>query len=236
MSKPIIDIDVSDFADFGESLGRLKEKAWPYAVRGTLNTVAFDTSREWRRQIENGDLQVRNTFTVRAITVDKATGTNIMNMRSTVSAPKAPWLEKLETGGIEERGNVPTGSAAGAGLSKPKRKRALGKNATLASVTLAPRVTRGSRRQRNRVAVKMAVASGRKLVFLDLGKRRGVFKVMGSKSNPQVRMLFDTSKPSHQVKKHATLGPAVRLVTPRLAKIMKAEVDKQIKLHKAWNK
>jgi hypothetical protein len=78
------------------------------------------------------------------------------------------------------------------------------------SIALAKRSrVKGTKRQRNLVAIKQAAGSGEKYVFLDLGRSRGIFKVVGGKRKPKINMVWDMSRRSVVIKRNPTMAPAV---------------------------
>jgi len=57
--------------------------------------------------------------------------------------------------------------------------------------------------------VKEAAQSGRKYVFMDLGRRKGIFKVIGGKRRPRIKMVWSMENKSVVVPANPMLGPAV---------------------------
>ena len=67
-----------------------------------------------------------------------------------------------------------------------------------------------NRAQKNLIAVKDAVASGRRYIYMDLTRRKGIFKVVGGKRNPRVKMVHDLTKGSVRIPKTPWLAPATQ--------------------------
>jgi len=150
-------------------------------------------------------------------------------MYAVVGSPN-PYMLKQETGGVQ-RGSVPTGVSAGEGRNTPPRKKLVRQANKLGAIALGQRYRRGSRKQRNAVALRVAASSGNPFVFLDLGKRKGLFRVSGGKRINKVDMVWNTTSKSHRVDAHPTLGPAVRSVEQKLPSIMTAALIDQLKRH-----
>jgi len=105
---------------------------------------------------------------------------------------------------------IATSYAAGQSENSQPRTRLPRKPNTMKSIQLAKRRTRGkTKRQRNLIMVKEAAQSGRKYVFMDLGRRKGIFKVIGGKRRPRIKMVWSMENKSVVVPANPMLGPAV---------------------------
>jgi hypothetical protein len=78
------------------------------------------------------------------------------------------------------------------------------------------------------VAIQTAAKTGG-VVFLDLGRRKGLFRVTGSgKGKLRVRMLYDLSQKTVVTKPRPTLEPTVELMTYKAPRIFEIELQKQV--------
>lgn len=224
-----VKVDLADCAKYERQLGKFAKTAVPYAMRNCLNTMAFEGRKLWQGEMRS-EFILRNTWTARRILVVKASGTNVASMHSIVGSPD-DYLEKQEAGGVQ-LGSVPTKVASGEGEGGgPRRKLVRGPN-KLSAIQLTARTRKGTRRQRNAAAVRMAVASGKKFVFLQLGKSKGLFKLKGGGKHPAISMVWNTMKKRHVVRAHPTLGPAVKRVGLRADAIMANAMIDQLKRHR----
>lgn len=158
--------------------------AVPHAVRNALNTQAFEARRAWADEAKDS-LTLRNTFTVRSLRVEKARGTKLETMQSRVGSV-APYMGKQEIGGQETAGGkhgvtVPTPVASGEGRGARPRRRLVRRPHKMSRINLAGRGQKGSRQQRNAIALSMARRAGRKHVMLEGRRRIGIFRISGGK-------------------------------------------------------
>ena len=88
----------------------------------------------------------------------------------------------------------------------------------------------GSKDQKLRAASRIARAQGSKFVFLDIDREsRGMYQVMGSKRRPKLRQVWDMSRDSVEIRKHATLGPTLARMDRRFPRMAKAAFLGQLK-------
>ena len=84
----------------------------------------------------------------------------------------------------------------------------------ITNISLATRyASRGtSNKQRNFLAVR----SREKFIYMDLGHRRGIFRVTGSKKTPKINMVQDLTRSSTPIPKNPTIGPGFEEALTRL--------------------
>lgn len=191
-------------------LEKFRSKAIPFAMRRTLNDTAFAARKLWAEEIQK-TLITRNTYTTRSLHVDRATGRTVMGMRAVLGS-KAPYMGDREEASRSDRGPVPTTVASGEGRSGKPRRRLVRRPNRISAIALPPKVQQGSRKQRTAVTIAMAARKGHRFIFLELERRKGFFRLSGGKRRPKLDMLWDTSRKSHMVKAHPTLGPALKRV------------------------
>lgn len=231
----MFDIDLSAVAHLAKELETFAKRAVPHATRNALNSTAFEARKEWVGQMDK-QMVLRNTFTTRSVRVEKATGNMVRTMESRVGSV-APYMATQEDGGTEAKHGkhgkpIPTSSAAGQGQkARPRTKQVQRKNWMSALNPSRPRVS-GSRQRRNAVAILMAAKSTR-TVFLDLGKRKGIFRITGTK-RLKLRMMWDLSKPQVVIKRNPTLGPTLDAIQPRLPAIWEDAIRIQMHRNKVF--
>lgn len=202
-------------ADFSQAkraeklLGDYANKAVPIAIKDSLNTMAFRTMNIGRANITK-NMVVREPYVLRSVQVVKATRSNLQaRVGSTLDA-----LEVQELGGSVsgKKGNkaIPTATASGEGDTAYPRRRRVRPSNRMNKLKLNHRSIKGSRRQRNFLAVKQAAANGDRYVFLDLGRSKGIFRVMGGKKKPRVKMIHNLSKKTVRVPRNPWLEPATK--------------------------
>lgn len=208
----MIGVDNRDIRELERDLKTFANRAYPYATRQTLNDTAFQAQRIAREDVRN-DMVLRNRFTVQSIQVDQARTLAVSRQAATVGSI-ADYMEDQEFGATKaKKGSegvaIATSYSAGQGQDAQPRTRLPRKPNKLANIQLQNKRRRGSsRKQRNLIAIKDAAASGNKFVFLDLGRRKGIFRVTGGKRNPKIRMVHDLSNQSVVIPKNPWLKPA----------------------------
>lgn len=218
MSSLKITITVDDAKKLQGRFRELRERAIPHATREALNGLAFAAKEEWPKQMAKA-FTLRNKWTAGSVRVRKAVGNNISRMQSEVYSA-SPYLAKQEHGGTESaKGKhgvaIPTSSAAGQSLKAKPRTRLVQKKSYLSALKLH-RNFRGSRQARNAQAIREAKKTNG-VAFLDLGRRKGLFRMTGKKGKP--RMLYDLSHRRITLRPRKTLEPTiahVRRIAPRI--------------------
>lgn len=226
----MITVEMKGADRYAEALDRFAKKGVPFAARNALNAAAFETRRVWVEEMGKR-LVLRNTWTTRSIQVEKAKGTKVTAMEAKVGTPLG-YMATQEEGGTEgKKGKygkpIPTTSAAGQAMKARARTKQVRPQNYMSAIHLANRVS-GPRYRRNAAAIAIALRRGTRVAFIDLGKRKGIVRVMGDKK-PRVRMLWDLSKASVKIPKHPTLEPALKRVTPQLVHIYSGHLEDQLK-------
>lgn len=205
-------VDNRDIKKMERDLKTFARKAYPFATRQTVNDAAFQAQKIARVDVQR-DMVLRNRFTVQSIQVDQAKTLQISRQEATIGSI-ADYMEDQEFGAVKAKGGkegvaIATSYSAGQGENAQPRTRLPRKPNTMANIQLQRRRKKGSnRKQQNLIAIKQAAASGRKYVFLDLGRRKGIFKVTGGKRRPKIKMVHDMTKESVIIPKNPWLKPA----------------------------
>lgn len=187
---------------------KLTERQIAFAQRNTINALAFETRKHALTNIED-NMITRNKFTERSILVERARRTGD---KATIGSTADYMLDQEFGGRTEAKGQgvpIPTSYSAGQGMGTQPRRRMPRKPNRLASIRLSrsrPKAT--NKRQRNLIAIKDAIASGRRVAYIDTGRRKFIARVTGGKRNPQVRMLHDLTRKSTPIPKNPWLSPA----------------------------
>ena len=216
---------------FESDLKTFAAKALPFATKATLNKTAFEARREWQKNISD-DLVNRNKFTRNSIRVEQTKSLRIRDQAAIVGSIAA-YMDTTEFGGTERGGSgakaIATSYSAGQGEGVRPRTRLPRKPNKMSSIRLKRVRGAQGRKQRNLLAVKQAAESGNRYAFLDLGKRKGIFRVMGGKRKLRVRMVWSMSKRSVRIPATPTLGPAVSTVAPRVPEYYRQALEFQLK-------
>ena len=213
-------IDTRQLAALERDLGRLYAKALPHATKATVNGAAFKARGFAQEQIRE-KLINRNAFSVNSVRVERAKTLDIDRQSAAVGSV-ADHMAELEFGTTKRatgRHGVPiaTSYGAGQGMKTRPRTRLTRRPNKMASIRLQHKArVKGDREQRNIVAIKQAASSTSRYAFLDLGKTRGIFRVVGGKRRPKLRMVWDMSRRTVDVAPRRWLAPAVAQTEPLL--------------------
>ena len=224
--------DDAEFTAALRKLTKLRRRGIPFAVKGTLNTAAFTARPMWQREIKD-QMITRNTWTTRRIGIDKARGRGVDAMKSTIGHTEEYMRQQEEGDVVAKSGKhgkpIPTTVASGEGRSSGPRRRLVRRPNRMGSIVLTDR--RGtSRRQRNAIAISMAMRAGRRYVFLELSRaRQGIFRIMGGRRRPRIEMIWDLSRASIRIPKNPTLEPTMKAMERKLPRIAVDEIQKQIR-------
>ena len=207
----MFNVNVRDIKEMEKDLKVFASRAYPFATRETINSAAFIAQKVYRRAIKR-ELVTRNKFTIQSIQVEQSR-TLVVNRQSSTVGSIADYMEDQEFGGTKaKRGkkgvSITTGYAAGQEGQQPRTRLARRPNQLVNILLTKRRKAKGSRKQRNLIAVKQAAASSNKYVYMDLGRKKGIFKVLGGKRRPFVKMVHDLSLQSIRIPRTPLLGPA----------------------------
>lgn len=210
----MITIDTRDIKKLSQELETFSSTALPLAIRDGLNRTAFDARKKSIREVKSS-MVTRNRWTEQSIRVDQASLGPITAMQSKVGSV-ADYMRTQEDGGSKvAKGSegVPLATSYSAGQARGAKPRTrMPRNANrLRNIQLnGRRLPIANDRQRNAIAVKMAAkGKGSKYVFLDLGRRKGIFRVTGTQRSPQVQMVHDLTRKSVSIPRNEWLAPAV---------------------------
>lgn len=206
-------LDVDNIERYEWELKTFRKRAYPFATKQTINRAAFHAQKRSREHIDKNMVQ-RNRFTKQSIRVNQAKGLNVRTQEASVGSTAA-YMEDQEFGGIRRANGkqgvpIATSYSAGQGQGAQPRTRLPKRVNKLAAIQLKkgskkPR----TRKQANLVAIKQAAATGRKFVYLDLDRRKGIFRVVGGKRNPRIRMVHDLTRKSVRIPANPWLKPSV---------------------------
>lgn len=231
----MFDITTRDVRRMENDLKAFQHKALPFATRNTLNQAAFTAMREARQNVGD-DMIERNRYTRQSIRVEQARTLAISRQAATVGSI-ADYMADQEFGAThvktgKEGVAIPTSYSAGQGRDAQPRTRLPRKPNKMANIQLRNRSKKGaSRKQQNLIAVKTAAANGHKYVFLDLGRRKGIFKVTGGKRRPKVQMVHDLTRQSVTIPRNPWLFPAVERTKPQVQRLYADSLRFQLRRH-----
>lgn len=244
-------VDVREIRKLTADLEGFRRYAITNTARGVLNRLAFETQRESKSNIRGGFIN-RNNYTERSVQVDMARGSNLATMESRTGSV-ADYMDEVEFGGTKVskgKEGVPIATPAAANQSgRPRTKLPTARN-RLRAIALAKKradIPGGFKNERQRllVTVWQAVEDGNRFVFLNIGARRGIFKVVGGRPGTKRRivkgtrrsgwprgarlmLIHDLTHKTTNVPRNPWLLPAVRDVEQRLPRFYEDEITRQV--------
>lgn len=225
---------ISDFKEIENlvaDLERFNKKALPFATRNTVNTAAFKARALSQENIRNS-MVTRNKFTERSIRVEQ-TRTLQVNRQEAVVGSTADYMEDQEFGATKRSDGrhgvrIPTSYSAGQEGSQPRTRLPRGPNRIQRIRLKNKRKAGKTRQQRNTAAIREAAQSGSKYVFLELARRKGIFKVIGGKRKPKIKMVHDLTDKSVTIPRNPWLAPAVAETTKLIPDIYRDSLQFQV--------
>ena len=205
-------------------------KAIAFAGRNMRNDLAFETRRQSLDTIKDR-MTLRNKWTERSMGVERAR----RPFDDAKVGSRAEYMLDQEFGATnvrEGQRGVPLATAYSSGegeTARPRQRLPRARN-TLRRLKLPKaRIRATSKAQRNRIAVAEAVASGRREVFMDTGRKQFIARVMGSKRNPRVKMLYDLSRRSMSIPANPWHEPSTDEALKRRDRFYAKRLQQQIK-------
>ncbi len=224
----MFDIDTKQLHGLERRLERLNSRGLPYATRQTMNDLAFESRAVARAELPTR-MVLRNKHAINSIQVTKATSLNISQQAAHVGST-ADYMATQETGGIKTKQGgaavaIPTTTAAGQGRNAKPRTR-LPRAALKMGAIHLKRITasRNAKNRKQRNAIAMATSD--KYVFLDLGRRKGIFR---KDKGGGVTMLHDLTRASVQIPKNEWLKPATEAAERKLPGFYKRALEFQLR-------
>ncbi len=215
-------------------LDAISRRYVPAAARETLNKLAFEGRAVWQDEMRKA-LTLRNRFTERRALVEPARTYRMSDMFARLghTEPYMAWLEEGKPEKASKRFRpVPTEVAAGQspGSLRGGRKRPVRPSAIITRLgSLAVKGAKSrSRKANNARAISGAIRSGRRLALLDLGRGKGIYRVMGRRKRPRLVKLYDLSRRKTPVPRTPTLERALVRLAPRVLPIAHAALERQM--------
>ena len=224
----MINIDFSDVAALENKLKRLQAASIPFAIGFTVNEAAFQTRKLYVAATQE-KLILRNKWTERNIRVEKGSPRKPISRVGSL----LEYMEKQEFGGTEvKKGKegvpIPTSYAARLPENQRPRTKRVTAPHRLSRIQLRRVSVAANRRRQNAIAISQAARSGNKMVFLDLGNKKGIFRIVGGVRKPRIKMLWDLTEQSVTIPKTPLLKPSVDIVQQQIPSIYFNQLEKQI--------
>jgi hypothetical protein len=225
--------DTKELKQFERDLYALNKRGFPYAIKNSLDALAFDARKEWQGEIRS-EMTLRNKFTEGSIRVEKASGNNLQSMRSVVGSI-APYMATQEHGGDVKgkSGNkaIPTDSAR----SGKSHSRLVTRPNKMARIQLAARKGK-TQKQRNAIQVSEAKRTGSKFAYLEVGAKRGIFRVTGGKRRSRLELIQSLTHTVAKVPKNPTMVTAVERAVRGVGSHYRKALVFQLEKARTWKR
>ena len=224
----MFEVNTKDLHRLERRLEVLNSRGLPYATRQVVNDLAFESRTVARDQLPTR-MVLRNKHAINSIQVTKETSLNISQQAAYVGST-ADYMATQETGGTKTKKSgsalsIPTTTAAGQGRNaKPRTRlpRAALKMGAIHLKRVAASRNAKNRKQRNAIAM----ATSDEYVFLDLGRRKGIFR---KDKGGGVTMLHDLTRAAVRIPKNEWLKPATEAAERKLPGFYKRALDFQLR-------
>jgi len=221
----MIEIDMKRVGVLQDRLEKLNARGLPFAQRNTINDMAFATMREARETIRS-EFTTRNSWTVRSVKAERARSTR----DSALVGSTERYMADQEFGATGGPTNIPTPASAGQSNRSKTRTRVVRKANRMNAISLKRnRIKVGDQRQRNIATVKQAKADGQRFVYLERGRVKGIYRVMGTKRKPKTRMVQNLSRRVRVVRARPWLAPSTATVVAQRDRLYAVRLQEQLR-------
>lgn len=237
-------VDLREIDKLVADLHKFAARGIPFAARKSLTETAFEARKRWKARIEQ-TFTLRNQYVVRSLRVVRPSGDlKGSGMHSEVGS-FAPFMLIQEQGGTEgpKRGRhrgIPQSAAAGQSPGS-KRTKPVRSQFKQPAIKLGPSPKGGrSKKQRNAIAIRMALAKGKRFVLLESDTSRGIYsvkgqgrvgKALGRKVKTSTRMVWNLKHRTQRVPAKHTLGETLKDMEAVMPGIHVAALLAQLRHH-----
>jgi len=214
------EIDTTDIQHLENALHLLTDRAVPYAVKKTLDGIAWTARKEAQGLIKN-DFVNRNKWTQGSIRVNPSTLGRVDDMQSSFGSTQE-YMRTQEKGGLKRplSGNkvsIPTTRAAGQGRGKrPRTRNVLTRNKMKAIGLRKPAYRSSNTKQEVMVRINQAIQDGSRRAYLEFSNgTKGIFAIVGGNltnrgwaEGARLEMLHDMSRASVRIPRHRWMRPS----------------------------
>ncbi len=231
----MVNVTLKGLDEMQRQLEAIAKRSVPFAAREVVNTLAFEGRKIWQQEMASS-LTLRNRFTERRALVEKARTLRIDAMEAVLGHTE-PYMANLEHGKPERAAKrwrpIPTEVAAGQAkrsLAGGRKKAVRRPNIIKTLGTLKTKGFKGrGRKAQNARAVQQAVKSGKRLALLDMGRRKGIYRVTGKGKRAKIWKLYDLSRRVTRVPKTPTLQRTLKKTLALAPRVAFDALSKQLK-------
>lgn len=203
----MITVDTSAMRKYTRALKAVSSRGVDYAMRNTLNDVAYKGMRIGRKEVQER-FTIRTPWTIRSIGFRRAI--TLVKPESAVGSTEE-YMRTQEEGGARRPTSgaknvpVPTGYAYNEEGTTDHKKLPL-RSRRMRNIQLTKNGG-SSRRARNQAAIAAAISSANKFAYMDTPKMKGIFHVKGGKKTRRLKLVHDLRHKSVNIPKREWLRP-----------------------------
>lgn len=205
-------IESDKIRELERQLQTFARRAVPFATRQTINDSAFAAQKIARADIPR-KMITRNKFTVRSVLVNRAKTLVVARQEAGVGSTLG-YMEKQEFGGTESSTGkhglrIATSYSSGEGKNAQPRLKLPTRRNKIRNIRLKrTRAPGADRAQRVQATIRGAAKTGRKYIYLNLERSKGIFRVEGSRQYPKIKMVHSLTHRSVTIPATPWLRPA----------------------------
>ena len=232
-----ITVDMTQLKRYEQDLKHLAARSYPFASRFTIHTAA-KKARFKAVDIVKEEMILKNKFTQQSIQFWPERPSNMsLNPRNQMAlmGSTQKYMRDQEFGAVKKKkgkvGTVlPTSESAGQGEINP-RTRLVKKINKLANIKLQKKNRKKGKNKKQHaiIAIEEAKKAGKKFVYLETYRTKGIFSIKGSKKKRKIRMLYNLEHKQVTIPKNPWMKPAVDYSNKLLPEIYRDALIRQLK-------
>jgi hypothetical protein len=226
-----ISVDMRNLEKALKDLERARSKAIPYATRAFVNDAAFEARKRWGSEAKSS-MTLRSPWTLRSIQVDKAT--SLADPAATVGSTWDAMADQEDGKTYNRKGKYGIPIPGAAPGRRKNRGRTPAKNQLANIQVVGGGGVTGIRQRRNAAAISIAARKGGGVVFLDLRRTKGLYRVSGTKRGIKIKKVWDLSKKSVRLPSNPMLHRTLHGMMDELPRIALKATVFQLRRHKVF--
>lgn len=229
----MISLDTKNIKLLQARLDVLDKKGFPKATRDTLNITVANARKTARRLIQENMVikgAKNSNPALRGVQFDQTQSLIVKDQKAVIGHTSPFWPLQEFGGTVFAKGKdglpIPTGAAANQRGVAIRTRQVAARN-RLSRIKLGRSTVRAkNRKQRNAVLIAQAKKRGaKKDVFLDLGAKKGIFRV----GKDKITMMYDVSEKSARLRPRPAIFPAATRQAKFIPEVYERQLTKQFK-------
>ena len=213
------------------ALVRIKDTAIPYAENTAINRIAIDARQEAVVNVRDKMVQ-RNKWTENSIRMERSKRPGGVARTGSTNE----YMRTQEEGATKSgESTIATSYSSGEGQQAYPRKRLPRGLNKMRNKTLRKGTRKATtKRQRNAEAVRTAIGTKQRFVYMETRRGPGIFRVTGTKRTPRIQMVYDMSRRNVVIPRNPWLEPAAVTAMSRGGEHFEHALRLQLKREKLY--